>query len=508
MRRWTTLIALWICLLLPRAGSGGELERGLAITDPLALRELDHGLRRADGSNHPGFGLTAMLDPEAAGPLRNDALFALPSLAALRGAIDAEYVSYLARHQARTPLQSIGVGSAFEVQLFDRAALFSERSHFALAGIVNRMDRAYLAPDSCGEIRLIYRLIDDAGESPARLPMTLTIVLRARAEDAAASCADLARRWLAAGKLAAGGAEFAAALVAPGGPLADIARGQIDRIETNLQIAHVPKSATSAFRTDYLMKLFRFDRDTKTFVEAPLENQLDARRLVADAELGTAFKQWLLEPRQLAEFDRGTVLIPERFLAKVAIAATPAGFGRLDLQPAHALVEPRGAAPALFGDGDIIDALQRASQSGVALQNIRSVAGFARRLNDITCAGCHQTRGIGGFHFPGADAGPGAVAGSPLFFGDQVRRRDIVTAMADARPPDFSRGFSDRPQTRGTRTLLGTQYYDGWGATCYRPGAAGRDASFRDWTCAEGLSCEAVGEGAASPIGMCFVANR
>ena len=37
------------------------------------------------------------------------------------------------------------------------------------------------------------------------------------------------------------------------------------------------------------------------------------------------------------------------------------------------------------------------------LQNIRSVAGFERRLNDVTCSGCHQTRGIGGFHFPGVD---------------------------------------------------------------------------------------------------------
>ena len=27
-----------------------------------------------------------------------------------------------------------------------------------LAGIVNRMDRAYVAEDNCGEIRLIYRL--------------------------------------------------------------------------------------------------------------------------------------------------------------------------------------------------------------------------------------------------------------------------------------------------------------------------------------------------------------
>ena len=75
-------------------------------------------------------------------------------------------------------------------------------------------------------------------------------------------------------------------------------------------------------------------------------------------------------------------------------------------------------------------ALQKAAASGIELQNIRSVAGFERRLNDITCAGCHQTRGIGGFHFPGVDwmaTNPSntlIVPASPHFFGDQVRRRD------------------------------------------------------------------------------------
>ena len=100
-------------------------------------------------------------------------------------------------------------------------------------------------------------------------------------------------------------------------------------------------------------------------------------------------------------------------------------------------------------------ALMKATEDGVKLQNIRSVAGFERRLNDITCSGCHQTRGIGGFHFPGVDwmaARPSnstVVPASPHFFGDQIRRRDILTALRDGRQPDYSRGFSSRPQLRG-----------------------------------------------------------
>ena len=71
-----------------------------------------------------------------------------------------------------------------DFQLFDRAVLDSGDARFVLAGIVNRMDRAFVSPESCGEIRLIYRLTRTApaGEDDAspRLPMTLNIVLKAR----------------------------------------------------------------------------------------------------------------------------------------------------------------------------------------------------------------------------------------------------------------------------------------------------------------------------------------
>ena len=157
------------------------------------------------------------------------------------------------------------------------------------------------------------------------------------------------------------------------------------------------------------------------------------------------------------------------------------------------------------------EALKKAAESGVSLQNIRSVAGFERRLNDMTCAGCHQTRGIGGFHFPGVDwmaAKPDnstVVPASPHFFGDQIRRRDILTALRDGKRPDYSRGFSSRPQLRGSTELAGTEYQDGWGAHCYvaHANAADNDRSFKSWSCAEGLVCQAAGQ--ATRMGMCFV---
>jgi hypothetical protein len=151
------------------------------------------------------------------------------------------------------------------------------------------------------------------------------------------------------------------------------------------------------------LKVFRYDaqaRDSRSAAGKP-----DRRdRLLADDNLRRDFAAWLLDPVHFSELDRGTILIPDRFLATGAIAPTPVGFDSSNLQPEFGLVQGEGAtANPVFSENDVVGALKKASENGVTLQNIRSVAGFERRLNDITCSGCHQTRGIGGFHFPGVD---------------------------------------------------------------------------------------------------------
>ncbi|WP_213289090.1 hypothetical protein [Bradyrhizobium sp. sGM-13] len=490
------LLALLCGALSARAAQDAALERGAAITDPATLRELDAGKFRLD----------RMLVSERSAdiPLANSELFALPSMAAVRQAIDGEFNRYIARHHASLSKETIGVGEGFDFQLFDRTLLYSAETRFVLAGIVNRMDRTFTAEASCGEIRLIYRLTrvnKAAGDvaAPPRLPMTLNLVLKARGEGAAIACSEIARRWL-------GGAPSAS-----DGPLDLIDYQNIDRIETNLQIAHAPKSSVRDFRIDYLLKVFRYDRQARAFVESPMENQIDRARLLADDGLKREFRAWLLDPVNLVAFDRGTVLIPEKFLAHGAIAPTPVGFDPSDLEPEFGLVHGEGA---VFSEADVVTALRKATESGAKLQNIRSLAGFERRLNDVTCSGCHQTRGIGGFHFPGVDwmadkpSNATVVPASPHFFGDQVRRRAILASLRDGKPPDYSRGFASRPQLRGSTELAGSNYYDGWGAHCYVRGkpAANNDTSFRDWTCAEGLTCQAAGK--TSRIGMCFVKSR
>ena len=181
LRFFLILLAL-LCGVVQKAPAQGApaLERGAAITEPFTLRELDRGR----------FGLARMLIPARSSdaPLTGGEVFASASLVPVRKALDEEFERYIQRHKADLPNETIGLGTSFDFQLFDRTLLYSSATRFVLAGIVNRMDRAYVAKENCGEIRLIYRLtqpdapaVGDHAVSP-RLPMTLNLVLKARGD--------------------------------------------------------------------------------------------------------------------------------------------------------------------------------------------------------------------------------------------------------------------------------------------------------------------------------------
>src|SRR5439155_10034743 len=125
--------------------------------------------------------------------------------------------------------------------------------------------------------------------------------------DKAVSCAEVARRWLSLSESSLTGADLAVKLMSPGGVLELVKAEHVYRVETNLQIAHAPKSATRDFRTDYLMKVFDYNAQSDAFEEATLENQFDRDRIAASAELKQDFMRWLLDTKQLAALDRGTI---------------------------------------------------------------------------------------------------------------------------------------------------------------------------------------------------------
>ena len=90
-----------------------------------------------------------MLPSRAAdGPLTNAQLFALPSMAEVARALDADFGRYVERHKGELPNESIGVSTGLRLPAVrPRATLFRRIRVSCSPGIVNRMDRAYVAPE-------------------------------------------------------------------------------------------------------------------------------------------------------------------------------------------------------------------------------------------------------------------------------------------------------------------------------------------------------------------------
>src|ERR1700719_4715199 len=110
MRILVTTLVLLCGVLTARAGQGA-LERGTAIIDPQGLRELDRGM----------LGLSRVILPMQSSnvPLTGSDLFALPSMAPVRKALDDEFDRYIARHKWRSPGETVRKGTSFDVKLFD-----------------------------------------------------------------------------------------------------------------------------------------------------------------------------------------------------------------------------------------------------------------------------------------------------------------------------------------------------------------------------------------------------
>ena len=128
------LAALAVAASISASHSAG-LERGVAIVDLAALRELDLRQRPFDGLGARNFGLARMLGADAGAS--NADIFALPAIKPLRAALDREFGDYNANRTS--------AGRPANLQLFDRDALYSHQTRFILAGIVNRMDRQFIS---------------------------------------------------------------------------------------------------------------------------------------------------------------------------------------------------------------------------------------------------------------------------------------------------------------------------------------------------------------------------
>lgn len=371
------------------------------------------------------------------------------------------------------------VTSSDGFRIFDVGWLDSSEMNFQLMGVFNRLDRRAFHPDSCGEVRFIYRLAyrtEHGGQTMAsRLPLMLNVVYFLTA----ASCAEAAQAWQAPRD--ANGAELSSWLVERG-PLTPAwrERWKLKSIEANLQRLRVQSFAheTLAGHIEYGLFVFHSMNEARTsFSLAPMENMPDVALLRRDPKLKAELLAHLKEPGVLRAIDEGTMRLPDRFLAKKATSVSPRGLSRLQNRPFRRLFTPAE-----------LESVELSTRS-----TIGSGAALLRRLDGATCVGCHQSRAIAGFHFVGDDD-PAELAGAALFSGlsphlssELSRRREYVADVAAGRAPSEVRPI---PERQGVGR--------GFGAPC----GLG-DVGFSDWTCAEGLHCEKLED---TEVGICTAA--
>ena len=429
---------------------------GLTIDDPQLL----HNIERS------GFSFGELVVGATAAAADNAALY---RQAPYRGIV-ANLAADLESLRATDSL--LGTTIKARHRMLDARWLMSASARFELVGVINRMDRAPFGPGTCGEVRFIYRLAyrkDEPSVSVySRLPMTVNVVfvLRGNAE----RCRALAQEWATVDDLRSFG----------GGILS---RVHLKSVETNLQSVRWPSTLRPdmAGYAEYMLRVFKPQGDG--YVLAELENTPDVAKLRGTPALKQRLLAWLGEPANFRAVDEGIARLPDEFLARRATSVALHGTHRLANMP----------FTELFTEAELADLPYHTGHT------VRSPHGLLRRLNDLSCTGCHQGRTVAGFHFlgidrPETDAGNAiAVAASPHFVRDQPRRRAYVEAVAAGASPIAARPLSVRAD----------QDEGGFGSHC----GLG-DPSFAAWTCNPGLACEPLtGDTTVSRTGICLPAT-
>jgi hypothetical protein len=374
----------------------------------------------------------------------------------------------------RKATHSAGVGPGFLHRLFDTSWLSSKRVHFELVGVVNRIDFRMLVPPGCGQTRLVYRLALQPGgvfsrfrwtpRPETRLPMTVNVIYENRQD----SCQELAKQWLS---LEAGGDVLQQLR---NGPLATLDPTRIDRIEVNLQ--SMRENSTGPSMDDHAEYLLRgFNVVNGRLVPDSLRDMPDPRLPPAGKE---ELRKWIVA--NLRAIDDGSAEVPTRFLARRAVSVSPRGLSRLENRPFKQLFPDEDAA---FADADF---------AGTRVAT--SPAMLVRRLDEMSCVGCHQTRTIAGFQLLGEDRTPATFNTLTLGISEHLReilewRLGFLEEAAAGQGWTEPVPIAERADGRGVE-----------GAHCIV--ATDASTEYPEWPCDPGLHCApSLVDG--DPVGYC-----
>jgi hypothetical protein len=381
-----------------------------------------------------------------------------------------------------------GVGMQFDHRAFDASWLRSKEGSFQLVAVANRMDRRHANPDACGEIHLVYRLGYTNKIATSRLPMTLMVVYPQPKGEG--GCSEVASRWLSLSGSTP--AEKADALTR--GPHVSVGTGQAGplsnlplapKVEMNFQLVRWPSATRKDMggHAEYSLRVFA--RGDGKLAPVKLDNTL---RTDLDADETAKLASWVAE--NLPAIDHGTAQLPAAFLAERAISVSPKGLARAQNRPYAIALGKDGA-----GLGDL-------PLDGLSL--VRSKAALVRRLDTMSCNGCHQSQGIAGFHVVGHDRleqtpSNALVEGISAHTREQLafRKADLTQlgASKDKTAELAPLPFAERAEGRSPFALDGR-----YGAAC----GLG-DPGFAKWTCAPGLTCADVD---GDDVGICVTGGK
>lgn len=440
----------------PLRGEGAQGSSPLLLSERALMATLDAS----------GYDLGTLLGD---GPARDGAALA-------RGARYRDLAAVIASDvaEAKRKDPSSGVGLAFGHRLFDVRLLRDRDARWELVGVSQRFDRDFADATRCGELRFIYRLRYDKVVKglpvSSRMPQTAAISFwNERGSDSGAErCASALRDWTVRVADASKPRLPSAAELAP----------RFKAVELNVQTVRWPSTVRPdmAGHAEYALRALVRSEGGAHLVPGPLENTPDVARARGDRSYARALEAWVTDPANAARIDAGTAILPPPLSATRATSVTPHGLARRHNRPFRTLLEPSrvhaSASAALARSGEAV----------------------LRRLDEMSCPGCHASRSIAGFHFLGEETAPlesvnaVLVGRSPHLIDELARRGREVARRLTGRGEPTAIPFAERTSARGEA-----------GSRC----GLGPDPSFASWTCEEGLVCARDVGSEHDGVGVC-----